>query len=278
MKCTLCSSEERVDDRGAYPVCESCHAEQKECSERLKNGDMLDRDCGELCMQCGLCCTVLSAEATSEEVEHLASWSGRLPTEVAMVEKDPYPSSGKLVLKRPCVFLVGKPTEYVRCQAYSTKRPIVCEEYLCRIAIRYQAGLCTLHEALFILKASITRRGSVSNFNWSAENPKRDSKDHRLANLLATKRALAALESESNIGYAQLMLFHRMHSHFDFDTDLQETIFAAIVSNFDNKSLELDQFFSDEVIEGFDDRDKEVALKTIYQVVGDFKGFFRVVD
>lgn len=279
MKCILCGSLEQVDDRGPYPVCASCHLEQLECSERVKSGNMLDRDCGELCMRCGLCCVVLSAEAKRDEVEHLANWSGKLPSEIAMVEKQPYPNSGLLVLKRPCVFLLGKPTEYVRCQAYGTRRPKVCEEYLCKIAIRYKAGLCTTNEALFILRSSITRNGTISSFNWCSDGSGKDRKDHKIADLLSTKRALEAIEADGNkIDQVQLMLFRKLHPRYDFDSDLQETIFAAIMTNYESMALDLDQFFAPEKMEGWSDRDKEIALQTIYQVVGDFRGFFRIIS
>lgn len=275
MNCLLCSSEDHVDVRGVYPVCRSCKAEQEACSDRLASGEMLDRDCGPLCMQCGLCCVVLSAQATSEEVEHLANWSGRLPSDLAMVEVDPFPAPGKLVLHRPCVFLLGKPTEYVRCQAYETRRPVVCEEYLCRMAIRYKAGLCTLNEALFILRSSITHRGSVSDFNWSAEDSERDKNDHKIAELLAARRVFDMLNAnDERANLIKLYLFKQIGDKYEFGSDTDEAIFGAIMVNFSNNAIELDQFFEDGLIDDWSERDREVAMKTIYQVVGDFKDLF----
>ena len=74
------------------------------------------------------------------------------------------------------------------------------------------------------------------------------------------------------------MLFRKLRPKYDFDSDLQETIFAAIMTNYEHMSLELDQFFTPEKMEGWSDRDKEVALQTVYQVVGDFRAFFRAIS
>lgn len=276
-KCTLCGSEDRIDDRGKYPVCYGCATEQLECKERQREGVVLDRDASPLCMQCGLCCIVLSAEAKPSEVEHLANWSGKLPRDISMIEQFPYAGAGRIVLKRPCVFLMGKPTEYVSCRAYQTKRPEVCETYLCKLAVRYKAGTCTLKEAMFILRASVTSSGDLGMFNWSSSCGHRDDDDRNLSELIAAKKALSLLDPDDDrvldIGY---VLYERLRRRYKFISDHHEVLLSAMFDNFDSKSIELDHYFSPRQMAGWCDRDKEIAEKTIYQVVDSFRDIFEV--
>lgn len=276
MNCVLCGSTKDLDDRGKYLVCEKCTKEQLECEDRRKDGVVLDRDCSELCIRCGLCCVVLSAAVKPEEVERLAEWSGRLPTEIAMVEERKFEGEGKLVLKRPCIFLLGKPGDYVSCRAYQMDRPDVCGDYLCKLAIRYKAGICTLNEALFLLRASVKGCGNLGLFNWSSDpSSGRDSGDADLAALVAANRALRLLNTEDKEAEnIRLALFERFHPQYEFSSSTHETIFAAIMTNFRNKALALNQFFSPEQIEEMSERDQEIALKVVYQVVEDISYFF----
>jgi hypothetical protein len=275
MNCILCGSLERLDDRGKYLVCESCAKEQRECEERQRSGEVLDRDCSPLCTRCGLCCVVLSAEVKPSEVEMMANWSGRLPTEIAMVEERPFAGQGKLVFKRPCIFLMGKPTEYVSCRAYQTERPEVCGAYLCKLAIRYKAGACSLNEALFILRASVTSKGDIGMFNWSSDPEGDQCNDAQLAAVVAAQRALRLLNAEGDEADAmKLALFEQFHPNYRFASDAHETVFAAIMANSKGKVLAINQFFNDDEVEDWSDRDKEVALQTIIQVIGDISQFF----
>lgn len=273
--CILCGSSKGLDDRGKYLVCERCAQEQRECAERQRTGKVLDRDCSELCIRCGLCCVVLSAEVKPSEVERLAEWSGRLPSEIAMVEERPG-HGGKLVLKRPCIFLLGKAGEYVNCRAYGMERPKVCGSYLCKLAIRYKAGVCTLHEALFILRASITHKGDIGMFNWSSDpESNRDTGDAELAEVIAAQRALRLLNEDGpKADMVRLALFEQFRPNYRFSSDAHETIFAAIMANYRNKVLDLNQFFTEEEIAEMDDGERQASLRTIYQVVGDLSYFF----
>lgn len=273
MSCVLCGSDRGLDDRGDYVVCSNCAREQRECEERRKAGKLLDRECSPLCVKCGLCCVVLSAEVKPNEVERLANWSGRLPTEIAMAEHFPV-HKGKLVLKRPCVFLLGKPGEYVSCRAYSMDRPKVCGEYLCKLAIRYKAGACTLNEALFILRASVTYRGNIGMFNWSSDKEGNDN-DETLAAIVAANRSLKMLNQDSKaLDNVRIALFEKLRPNYRFASDAHETIFAAIMVNCENEVLELNHFFDEEEIEAMDEREREVSLKAAHQVVENLSQFF----
>lgn len=277
MSCVLCRSDEDLDYRGNYLVCGKCAQEQKECEDRRKSGEVLDRDCSELCIRCGLCCVVLSAEVKPEEVERLAVWSGKLPTDIAMVEERRFEGEGKMVLHRPCIFLLGKPGEYVRCRAYGMDRPEVCGAYLCKLAIRYKSGICTLNEALFLLRASITKHGNLGMFNWSSDTEEDgNAGDAKLASLVLAQRALRMLNKEGgNTDDVRLTLFEQLHPHYEFLSPVHETVFAALMVNYRNKVLALDQFFSEEQIKSMSERDKEVALMSAYQVVEDISMFFK---
>lgn len=279
MSCVLCGSDEDLDDRGSYVVCASCAKEQDECKERVKNGVILDRNCSDLCVRCGLCCVVLSAVVDPDEIEELAKWSGKLPTEISMVEKLPFPGAGKLVLKRPCVFLLGKPGEYVSCRAYKTKRPHVCGSYLCKLAIRYKAGACSLNEAIFILRGSVSLSGDLGLFNWSDdEYSSRDVGDRNLAKLIAVHKALDLLgDSGPESEKARLALYSAFHPRYKFVDNLGETVFAAIAQNYKNKKICLNHFVDEQIIDGWTDKEKEVAIETTYQVVGGILEHFVVV-
>lgn len=278
MKCFLCGSEEDVDERGNYPTCHKCVLEQQECKERQQAGETLDRDAGSLCTQCGLCCVVLSAEAKPSEVEHLANWSGKLPRDIAMIEEAPYPCEGRIVLHRPCVFLLGKPTEYVRCRAYDTKRPAVCESYLCKLAIRYKAGLCTLNEALFILRASITAYGDLGMFNWSSDES-RDRADQNVAEIIAARRALSLLNPEDDAALElSFSLYDRLRKRYKVASKEHEILLSAMFTNFEGKSIELDHYFAPKQMAGWSERDREIAKQAVYQVVSDFRSIFTVEE
>lgn len=276
MNCSLCGSEENLDDRGAYIICGNCAQEKQECKDRQKTGHVLDRDCAPLCTQCGLCCIVLSAQLTQEELEHLSNWSGKLPSEIAMVEED-YPGGKekKLALHRPCVFLLGKPTKYVSCRAYSTKRPIVCEEYLCKLAVRYKVGACTLNEALFIVRAVLSPWGHVGLFNWDSSGSGHDKNDQKLFEIIAARKMLRTLNDEDiDMERVKFHLFSLLHPKFDYGNSHKEALFAAVMLNFDNNGLELDHFFEPHQTAGWSDRDKKIANETIHQVVSDFRQLF----
>jgi len=276
MKCILCGAVDEIDERGSYPACHKCVSEQQECKERQQNGETLDRDVGVLCTQCGLCCVVLSAQVKPSEVESLANWSGKLPRDIARIEEAPYPCEGRIVLHRPCVFLLGKPTEYVRCRAYDTKRPAVCESYLCKLAIRYKAGLCTLNEALFVLRASVSAYGDLGMFNWSNDQS-RDRADQNVAEIIAARRVLSFLNPEDNAALeVSFSLYEKLRKRYKFTSKEHEVLLSAMFTNFEGKSIELDHYLAPKQMVGWSERDKEIAKQVIYQVVSDFRSVFTV--
>lgn len=271
--CVLCSSHKDIDERGAYPVCASCRQEQLECASRRDSGTVIDRDTSPLCMRCGLCCVVLSALVEPHEVEKLAKWSGKRPQDIAMVEKVSIPGEGGLALLRPCTFLLGKPTEYVQCRAYTAERPAVCGTYLCKLAVRYKAGVTTLNEALFILRASVTKEGDIGMFNWM---PDEQNSDLHIAAVLAARRALETIDVDDDHAMAvHVALFAQTHPRFQFRNPVSEALFAAVMINWEGGRLALDQFFAPELMKGWSKRDQEVALLTAYQVVEDFRDMFK---
>lgn len=239
----------------------------------------MDRDCSELCVRCGLCCVVLSAEVTLEAVEKLSNWSGKLPTEIAMLEHRQFQGKGNLVLKRPCVFLLGKPMQYVSCRAYGTERPAVCGAYLCKIAIRYKAGACSLQEALFILNASVSRHGGISMFNWSADpSYEGDKNDGDLIVAMAKEKFNKKLRERNPEFFRKIDEFKNAHPHYYFrHGSVNETVFAAIIKCYQDKVMGLDQFFDESEIKGWSERDKKIALLTVYQVIEDIYGLMSEV-
>lgn len=163
--CTFCKSKAIREDP-PFQLCQNCY----DAREESKGGDLsklTKYDPSKLCVQCGICCFMLSARITKAEADQFCEEWGMPFDNFAQIASYG-PNEGELTIKMPCKMLHGKPLQYSVCRAHKGYRPNVCHTYLCKIAMRYKAGLMGIHEALFWLRAAWLTK-DLSIFNWTQE-------------------------------------------------------------------------------------------------------------
>lgn len=225
--CCLCLEAESDDETSSkenIPICKKCAADRNKSRAVAKSGEFLDRTPSALCTRCGACCFMLSAVVTKKEVRRLSKWCGLLPTQIARVEEKGR-NEGKLVFHRPCVFLMGKPFNYVSCRAYLARRPAVCPEYLCKIAIQYRAGICSLSEGLFLLREAFNK-ADPTIFNWTSDDRDEDWFMIRTAAEHARKKLREEKIPEPVI---DIMIADVILPNYQLKGPVQETVMRAIL-------------------------------------------------
>lgn len=177
IKCYFCMEQEPTslitdtDEDGTlldYWLCEKCKEDKEVADKRRKAGlsSYLDQDPSKLCLQCGICCFMLNAKITQEELDKMEEVHGIAPERFA--EPPDYildAKEGDWAIKMPCKYLLGRPLQWSGCRIHEKYRPSVCESYLCKMAMKYKMGIVSLGEARYWLRYACLKN-DFSVFNW----------------------------------------------------------------------------------------------------------------
>lgn len=261
MICELClehPADEEISEKEGMLLCKECYEGRQSARRIATGGDFLDRDASALCTRCGVCCFMLSAVVTPDEIHKLCKWSGDLPTEITHIEEHG-PNKGLLVFNRPCKYLLGKPLKYVRCRAYGTDRPAVCGSYLCKLAIQYKVGLCTRSEALFLLREAFLR-GDPTIFNWSEDQ---DDPEQKLMMQSAANRARSALRDRGvEEPMIDVMITGALLPQYILPTRAHEIGLRAHLFMSDQDEVNIHLLYEPEELETMSPEELAIALET----------------
>lgn len=269
MKCNFCGKQ-AVCKSDAFDLCIKCDEERKqaEANKDLPVTNTPRKDPSKLCLQCGLCCFMLSARTTQEEAEKVEAEHGIKSSLFTCVEEFG-PNKGELVIRMPCKFLQGRILDHVFCKAHEKYRPEVCGAYLCKMAQKYVMGMISLGEAKFWLKFAYLR-ADVNIFNWSGDQ----ESDRLLAvsmisNYADQLRGEGADQTSINISVAE-----RITPVYKIKSDTDHLVLNMHFDAFDRGDVDYKLFMDQEEIDGLDKWDAELAKDVIKFVVAEFRERF----
>lgn len=151
-----------------YWLCDECKKEKEEADKRRNGGleQYLNLSPSKLCLQCGLCCFMLNAKISQEDLDKMVETHGIAPERFAAPpEMILDAKESDWAIKMPCKYLMGKPLQWSGCQIHEQFRPEVCESYLCKMAMKYKLGIVSLGEAKYWLRYACLE-GDYTVFNW----------------------------------------------------------------------------------------------------------------
>lgn len=213
---------------------------------------------------------MLSAGITQEELITIAEWSSMLPSQIARVEKFGV-NEGHLVFHRPCIFLLGKPLNHVNCRAYRSKRPKVCEIYLCKIAIQYKMGIVSLHEGLFLLREAFNR-SDPTLFNWTGSDDGESFLMLRSAADQARKKLREEMYPDPVI---DVIIADVILPRYEFVSSIQETTFRAILKSAQEDRIDPLLFFDVEELVEFTPEQIDAVIATQRQIFHRLREMFK---
>jgi len=222
-----------------------------------------------LCTRCGLCCFSLSARVTEEEVARVCKEHDIERERFALTEKEGE-YAGELVINTPCPFLHGRPLEHACCRIHDQYRPRVCENYICRVAMRYKLGLIALDDALQILRIAFLQK-DTRIFNW---DPAR-KEDRELSRLGAIAIAVENLRGSMSDEMLELLLASRTTNHYQINGPLAKLELSMLFDLHDRGLHDLGIFFDEEPLKWTSEK-KVFAEEVMIRVLAKIRSYLSV--
>lgn len=255
MKCFFCMERvpvelypDKLDNGGIqdFWLCERCFEEKKAADKRRDNVmEYLSQDPSDLCTKCGVCCFMLHAKVTKQEVDKMVEVHGIKPSTFAILP--PFivdPEADHMMIKMPCRFLLGRPLVWSACQIHEKYRPEVCGSYLCKMAIRYRLGTISLHEARYWLRVAIQTK-DFSIFNWVRSGDEiKVLMASAIGNRVEALRKEGLSEEQIKIAVAQLVT-----PHYRVSSDADHFTLNMHFSTHDRGDTDLRIFMKDDEID-----------------------------